>query len=257
MSRNLLSSLLRRRKPDGYHLPEGVRVYAIGDVHGRLDRMQAVEAAIAEDAADLGAGGAAQVIFIGDYVDRGPDSRGVIEALLPGRFAGLPARFLMGNHEDAMLRFLDDPEIGEAWLAYGGMATLASYGVKPEGSANQGRMERLSQGLAAALPEDHRRFLERLELSIQIGDYLFVHAGVRPTRKLEEQLRDDMLTIREPFLSSRARLPWRVVHGHTIVEKAQVLPGRIAIDTGAYATGLLTCVVLEGPGERFLDTANR
>ena len=247
MSRNLLPPMLRRRRsPAAYHLPAGTRVYAIGDVHGRVDRLIAVEAAIRAHAEEAPPTGAALVVFIGDYIDRGPDSKAVIEKLLQRSFADLPARFLLGNHEDAMLRFLDDPAVGQAWLAYGGMATLASYEVRPEGAEDLDRMERLRLGLAAALPEAHRAFLDQLELSIQLGDYLFVHAGVRPSRALDKQLRDDLLTIREPFLSSRKRLPWRVVHGHTIVEQVGISASRIAIDTGAYATGQLTCVVIEG-----------
>ncbi|WCT74118.1 metallophosphoesterase family protein [Sphingomonas naphthae] len=236
-------------------LPPGLRVYAIGDVHGRLDRLMAVEAAIAAHIAAHPPEGDALVIFIGDYVDRGPDSRGVIEALAGLRFAGLPARCLMGNHEDAMLQFLESAAIGPAWFEYGGMATLASYGVKPAGPESVDRFERLRQGLVAILPDSHRRFLGDLELSIELGDYLFVHAGVRPSRAIDQQQRDDLLTIREPFLSHDKRLALRVVHGHTVTDRPVFRQNRIGIDTGAYATGMLTCLLIEGEAASILPVA--
>ncbi|MEH3106132.1 MAG: metallophosphoesterase [Sphingomonas fennica] len=244
--RNLLKSLFDRSEPaEPYRLPPGRRVYAIGDVHGRLDLLLAVERAVAAHAAAAPPVEEALAIFLGDYVDRGPYSAGVIGHLLSGRFAGLPARHVMGNHEDAMLAFLDDPGIGPAWLKHGGLATLRSYGVRTDGPDDDDRMNRLRHGLIEALPNSHRAFLAALELSIRIGGFLFVHAGIRPGRPIADQMRGDLLGIREPFLHFAGTLPCRVVHGHTIAEEPEILPGRIGLDTGAYASGRLTCAIIE------------
>lgn len=205
-----------------------------------------IESAIRRDLQLRGnSGGQAIVIFLGDYIDRGPDSRAVINVLLKGRFATLPARFLLGNHEDAMLQFLDDAKIGPAWLTHGGVATLASYGVKPVGREGEDRMEQLRKGLIEVLPTEHVTFLKSLELTIELGGFLFVHAGVRPGRPLVEQRREDLLTIREPFFAAK-NLPWRVVHGHTVFDRPIVGPDRVSLDTGAYASGKLACAVIEG-----------
>jgi serine/threonine protein phosphatase 1 len=232
--------------PPVYALPHGVRVYAVGDIHGRLDKLRAMEAAIAAHLSESSPPADCGVIFLGDYIDRGPDSRGVVDHLLSREFAGLATRCLIGNHEAAMLEFLEDPAIGPAWLTYGGMATLASYGVSMPSGPVEDRMEYLRQDLLAKVPEAHVGFLRDLELWAQIGDYLFVHAGVRPGRVLEKQSRTDLLEIREPFLSHGRALPWRVVHGHTVSEAPEIKASRIGIDTGAYASGRLSCAVIEG-----------
>lgn len=230
----------------GHVLPAGQRVYAIGDVHGRLDKLRAIETAVADHFARSGDVEAATVILLGDYIDRGPDSRGVVEHLLPRRFAGLPTRCLLGNHEAAMLEFLERPAIGPAWLRYGGMATLASYGVSMPAGPVSDRMEALRESLLAQVPRAHVAFMEGLETWIHLGGYLFVHAGVRPGRPLDRQSKADMLEIREPFLSYGRALPWRVVHGHTVTDEPELRPHRIGIDTGAYAGGQLSCAVIEG-----------
>jgi serine/threonine protein phosphatase 1 len=246
-------AFFRRRniKEQPRALPPGLRIYAIGDVHGRLDCLLMMDAAIRRDWARRTTENAL-VIFLGDYIDRGSDSRDVINILKQRGFAGLPARFLMGNHEDAMLSFLEDARIGPAWTSFGGFATLASYGVKPIGGGDQNRMEQLRNGLIQNLPDSHLDFLRSLELWIELGDYLFVHAGIRPGRALADQRREDLLTIREPFFAASS-LPWRVVHGHTVIDKPVLLPHRISIDTGAYASGVLTCAVIEGDRAEILD----
>ena len=231
--------------PD-FALPPGQRVYAIGDLHGRLDKLRAMEVVVANHHATSPAVDVATVIFLGDYIDRGPESRGVVEHLLGRRFAGLPARCLLGNHEAAMLEFLDDPAIGPAWLSYGGIATLASYGVSMPVGPVEGRMEHLRQNLIAAVPRAQVEFMRALERWIALGGYLFVHAGVRPGRALERQSRSDLLEIREPFLRHGRALPWRVVHGHTVTDAPELRPHRIGVDTGAYASGRLSCAVIEG-----------
>lgn len=248
MLRAILQQFWRRPgpMPQAPSLPDGVRVYAVGDIHGRLDKLVAMERAIAAHQGETPPPADCGVIFLGDYIDRGPESRTVIEHLLKRDFAGLPRRCLLGNHEAAMLEFLEDPAIGPAWLAYGGMATLASYGVSMPAGPVEDRMEHLRQDLRAKVPAPHVDFLRDLELWAAIGDYLFVHAGVRPGRRLEQQSRTDLLEIREPFLSHRRPLPWRVVHGHTVSEAPEIRAHRIGIDTGAYAGGPLSCAVLEG-----------
>lgn len=244
--------LFRRPEPTApAALPGGLRVYAVGDVHGRLDRLLMLDTAIRRDMAERGRCREAVMIFLGDYIDRGPDSRGVINVLAKRRFGGLKTRFLLGNHEDALMSFLEDPNIGPVWLTYGGMATLESYGVKlPAERAD--RMQELSAILRDTIPADHIAFFRSLELFIEIGGFLFVHAGVRPGRDLDRQSRNDLLTIREPFMSART-LPWRVVHGHTVLEQAEFRPARISLDTGAYATGQLSCAVIEGDEAVLLD----
>ena len=253
MSRFSFDFLRRRKAParPPAALPSGLRVYAIGDVHGRLDCLLTLEPAIRRDLIKRPPAGEAIVIFMGDYIDRGPDSSAIINVLRHRRFAGLPARFLLGNHEDAMLRFLEDGKVGAAWFAHGGMATLASYGVKPGGASKDSREEQLRVGLAEALPPAHREFLESLELWIELGGFLFVHAGIRPGKAMADQRREDLLMIREPFFAA-TNLPWRVVHGHTVIEKPLLTKDRIAIDTGAYATGNLTCAVIEGESAEIL-----
>ena len=238
---------LRRRQPAATHrLPDGLRVYAIGDVHGRDDLLAAMERQIEDDLAHRPPPAETLVVMLGDYIDRGPDSAAVIERLATGRFGRLPARCLLGNHEEALLRFLADPVGGAAWLNWGGRATLASYGLDADVADSPAALRRLAIDLGEAMPVRHLAFLDELELSIELGGFLFVHAGIRPGIALEAQSPADLLTIRQPFLASRRRGPHRVVHGHTIADEVEVLPDRIGVDTGAYATDKLSCVVIEG-----------
>lgn len=249
-------NILRKWRPSGAPpvppaIPPGMRVYAIGDVHGCLAALQRLERVIEESAAAFP--GEVAIIFLGDYIDRGPHVSAVLDRLSEGHFAGYPTRFLLGNHEDIMLRALQEPELISAWLRWGGMATLASYGVAlPQGVPPIERDRLLASALYDALPPAHLDFLDRLELSATVGDYLFVHAGIRPRRPLEKQSRSDMLTIREPFLSNAHSLPLRVVHGHSVSFEPSILPHRIGIDTGAFATGRLSCVMLEDVGAEIL-----
>lgn len=235
-----------------YALPDGLRVYAVGDIHGRFDCLAKLEDRIADYEASALPSRESMVIFLGDYVDRGPSSREVLQRLALGKFAGLPARYLLGNHEDAMLGFLETPDAYADWLSYGGMATLASYGVRPPARLDANGLSRIRCDLLHAVPPEHIGFLRTLELSMQLGDYLFVHAGVRPGLPLDQQRRTDLLTIREPFLSSKTPLPWRVVHGHTVLPEPIVEEFRISLDTGAYATGRLSCAVIVGNGALLL-----
>lgn len=225
--------------PAPARLPPGLRVYAVGDVHGCLDRLIALHDAIA---ADLAARPASNTILIhlGDYIDRGPDSAGVIALLCrgDGPLSVSHTINLMGNHEDLMLAAITSrtEEAGALWLMNGGGETLASWGLT--------RSPRAAIW-ADAIPPDHLAFTATLRLTHTVGPYVFVHAGIRPGTPLGQQERQDLLWIREPFLSSPADHGAVIVHGHTPRPAPQVLPNRIGIDTGAVMGGRLTCLVLE------------
>ncbi|MBV8616366.1 MAG: serine/threonine protein phosphatase [Acetobacteraceae bacterium] len=225
-------------------LPPGRRIYAVGDIHGCLDQLVALHAAIAADLAARPVA-APLLLHIGDYVDRGPDTAGVIERLRHGPpIAGVPTVNLKGNHEQTMIEALaGERAAGTDWLFHGGKPALASYGLDPDGPRAAWR---------AAVPEAHLAFLERLTMAHREGGYLFVHAGIRPSVRLEDQAPEDLLRIRQPFLFTEQDLGVVVVHGHTPVKNPVVRRNRIGIDTGAVFGGCLTCVVLEGATLGFL-----
>lgn len=248
-----LFDLFRRpfAAPAEARVPDGLRVYAIGDIHGcreELDRLlERVEADLS------GHEGASRLVFLGDYVDRGPDSAGVIERLAGGGLPGDGQTFLRGNHEMVFADLLrGEREAQSGWLAYGGFATLASYGIE-RAQLFDGEPD-VPALLGAAVPEHHRRFLHGLEPSVRLGDYFFAHAGVRPGVALAEQSERDLAWIRESFLGSREDHGAVIVHGHTISDDPEVRPNRVGIDTGCYRTGRLTALVLEGAGRRFLTS---
>jgi serine/threonine protein phosphatase 1 len=228
-------------------LTEGRRVYAIGDIHGRLDLLGALLARIRSDLAAR-PHPHPLVNFLGDYADRGPDSRGVLDALIALEATGLPTTFMFGNHDSYVLAFLTDPEWTDLpihWLhpSMGGGETLASYGVPDPAALG---LRSAHAAFSAAVPAAHVAVLERCRLSMRLGTYAFVHAGIRPGVALEAQAREDLIWIREPFLSSTEDFGFKVVHGHTIVPRVEHHPNRIAIDTGAVRSGVLSCLVLEG-----------
>ncbi len=230
-------------------------VYAVGDVHGRADLLERLLVKIRTDAAQRSQGHKV-LVYLGDYVDRGLESRAVIESLLAQGGDGLERVFLKGNHEDAMLQFLDSTEIGSSWMGFGGDATLYSYGVDVFGTPPEGveRLDHIQEQLRANTPPEHVAFLEGLELYHQEGDYFFVHAGVRPGLGLGDQDANDMMWIRDEFLNSTANFGKVVVHGHSIKPQPVVRSNRIGIDTGAFATGVLTCLVLAGAEQSFIQT---
>jgi serine/threonine protein phosphatase 1 len=234
--------------------PAGSRLYIVGDIHGRLDLLLRLQDKIAEDARKEPAG-VRRIFYLGDYIDRGPSSREVLDLLINRPQASLPASHLLGNHEAMLLRFLEDSSIGPEWLAYGGLATLMSYGVnlKADGKHEQ-KLAAAQRALNENLPESHKEFLRGLPRHASAGDYFFVHAGVRPGIPLERQTGSDLIWIRDEFLDSQDFHGKIVVHGHSYRTEPEVRPNRIGIDTGAYATGRLTCLVLEGPSMRFLTT---
>jgi serine/threonine protein phosphatase 1 len=231
----------------------GRLIYAIGDVHGRADLLDVLLNRIEEDRAGHSA---PVLIFLGDYIDRGADSRAVVERLLAlKREQIFDVRFLKGNHEKAMLDFMRQSSLGPAWLSFGGAETLFSYGVRaplPGGTPED--MRRAAEALRVALPRDHFEFYKELELFVRYGDYLFVHAGLKPGKPLELQIEDDMLTIREPFMRSSRKWPFVVVHGHTPEPNVHIDSRRIGVDTGAYATGRLSAVRLQGENVTVLST---
>ncbi len=244
------SSRLRAARAE---VPPGSRLYAIGDVHGCAGLLKRLHGLIEQDAA-AHPGSRKLAIYLGDYIDRGPDSRGVIELLLTEPLPGFEFVFLKGNHEDSLLRFLEDSKIGPAWLAYGGDATLHNYAIRAPDPADPDALLAAQRNLAANAPTEHLEFLRRCRLYHVEGDYAFVHAGFRPNVTIEQQSEEDMLWIREEFTLSRADFGKVVVHGHSITGRPDTRHNRIGIDTGAYATGMLTCVVLEGAERSFLTT---
>ena len=233
--------------------PPDTRIYAIGDVHGRADLLDKLQSRIARDA-DRAQETRKVVVYLGDYVDRGPDSAGVIDRLIDGPLADLEQVFLMGNHEDFFLQFLEDPDVGALWVRNGGDATLASYGLDGAAECGAKDMAALSRSLHDTLPDRHLEFLKGLSVSHREGDYFFVHAGIRPGVPLDRQSEEDLLWIRAPFLGSPDERDVVVVHGHTPVEAPEVHSNRIAVDTGAVWSGRLTAAVLRGRCKRFLHT---
>ena len=231
-----------RQKPAG-RLPEGVRIYAIGDVHGRADLLDRLISRIDAHAAAHPIERPI-LLFVGDYVDRGPSSRQVLDLLIA---AAGPREmvFLRGNHEEFMVNFLSKPAMLKDWGKVGGLETLMSYGLTPALNADAGTQIDLAKALAEALPPEHSQFLQSLVPSFSCGGYFFVHAGIRPGVPLAQQRVDDMLWIRDEFLLHEEKYEKIVIHGHTPVPEIDVRPNRINIDTGAYITGRLSCLVLE------------
>jgi serine/threonine protein phosphatase 1 len=253
----MIARLFARGRPEEAitpHVPAGSRVYAIGDVHGRADLLGHMHQLIHEDAYRRQALRNV-VVYLGDYIDRGDESAAVIDLLLDRPLPSFERVHLKGNHEESLLRFLGDVTVGPAWFFYGGDATLRSYGVTPPSpAARVQELQRAQRDLAQRLPDRHRRFLEALTLAHEEGDYLFVHAGVRPGLPLQAQRPADLLWIRDEFLSSAEDFGKIIVHGHSITARPDVQRNRIGIDTGAFASNILTCLVLEGSDWSFLQT---
>jgi serine/threonine protein phosphatase 1 len=237
---NLLRSRAIKQRPS---TPDGYRIYAVGDVHGRADLLSELLARIDEDLANRPIADSIE-IFLGDYIDRGPASRDVIELLI-NRRRRRDAIFLRGNHEDYALGFLSEPTVMSSWQNIGGLHTLASYGIPATPRDNPQAQQDAAIALRRAMPDSHLKFLQGLALSFTCGDFYFVHAGVRPGVALHMQSRQDLLGIRHEFLLHEGDFGKVIVHGHTPTAQPEVLANRINIDTGAYATDRLTCLVLE------------
>ena len=245
---------LRRgpREPAPPAYAAGKRVYCIGDIHGRADLLAELHEMIVADAAAFA--GPCQLLYLGDYVDRGEQSRQVLDALSGRPPAGFEPIYLLGNHEQAMLDFLLDPVVMAGWLTWGGAATLRSYGIHVGVVGSRQELLATRDRLAAELPPSHREFLAGCRPAYAEGSYYFVHAGVRPGVALDKQAIEDQLWIREEFTLSQVSHGAIVVHGHSISEQVEFRTNRIGIDTGAFYTGVLTALVLEGEQQRLLQT---
>jgi serine/threonine protein phosphatase 1 len=234
-------------------LPAGLRIYAVGDIHGRLDLLDELLARINTD---IGLRPAVRPIyvFLGDYIDRGPSSRETIDRLIEHGEAN-ESVFLKGNHELVAIKCLRDRSLFDQWLRLGGLETLMSYGVPPETLANVKQIAELQSAFHSALPKAHFRFFRDLQNAFACGDFFFAHAGVKPNVELSRQKESDLLWIREEFLSSNCDFGKIIVHGHTPTSKIELGPNRINIDTGAFATGCLTCLVIEDESLSVIDTS--
>ena len=233
-------------------MPKGERAYVIGDIHGRNDLLCTLLDEVSADAAKRN-GVKAHLIFLGDYVDRGSKSADVIETVLNLNIPDMNVVMLKGNHETSMLAFMDDPIKGKRWLHYGGDATLRSYGIEISmGELTEKNISIAAENFKKALPETHRKFLETLNDRHVIGDYFFVHAGIDPGQPLEKQKERDLLWIRDEFLSHEGLYEKVIVHGHSIIPEPEFKDNRIGIDTGAFYSNNLTCLVLEGTDKDIL-----
>lgn len=231
-------------------LPDGLRIYVVGDIHGCADLLQLALDSIDADARSQQP---AQVlrVFLGDYIDRGLDARKTLDILIDyGRRH--ESVFLKGNHEAMLAQFFQDPSQLHHWRQFGGLQTLISYGLRPSLTPGLAEQIDLARAFATALPSAHRDFLDRLTTSFLCGDFFFVHAGARPGVALDRQDEEDLLWIRDEFLNSSYDFGKFIVHGHSPVREPDVRSSRINIDTGAYATGKLTVLRIEGAELGFL-----
>lgn len=233
-------------------IPPGERIYAVGDIHGRADLFEVLIDAVDQDDRDRGAA-ETTVILLGDLIDRGPDSAGVL-TLAQSWQRNRHVRVLMGNHEEMFLDSFDNEEVLRHFLRFGGRETLLSYPLDPKAysAASLGEVRRM---MSDYIPEDDVSFIRSMEEMIAVGDYLFVHAGIRPGVPLAEQKAGDLRWIREPFTTTRESFGPVVVHGHTIYDAPEITPNRIGIDTGAYRTGRLTALGLEGTNRWLIEAS--
>ena len=241
------------RQPSSPRGAKAHRAYVVGDIHGRLDLLEALLDTIHSDLAERPPR-KALLVFVGDLIDRGPSSAQVVERLRTYGHDGVRPVFLLGNHEEVLLRILDgEASLIESWLRFGGAQCLKSYGVDPGALTAMPDAGKL-QAVRLAIPAEHVEFLKSFADTLRFGDYLFVHAGIRPGVELEEQRQSDLRWIREPFLRDETDHGFVVVHGHTISQDVEERPNRIGIDTGAYATGILTALAIEEEERWLLDT---
>lgn len=249
IARNLF---FRDSAPSG---PRNHRAYVVGDVHGCLDPLDRLLARIEQDIAEQPQR-KVSIVFLGDIVDRGPASAQVVERLRTYSNPRASLHFVMGNHEEVMLQVArGDADLLTKWLRFGGAETLRSYGAEPR-DLRRLSGEELAARLKEIIPARHRQFLGGFTDSISFGDYLFVHAGIRPGVELSEQSQSDLRWIREPFLEDSTDRGFIVVHGHTITNSVEVTPNRIGIDTGAFCTGTLTALAIDGRKRWLIQTSD-
>ena len=247
------SSTKTADRPQG---AQGLRAYVVGDIHGRLDLLEKL---LEKIHADIAARAPCEtlLVFVGDLIDRGPDSARVVEALRTYNHPNVRTIFLLGNHEEVLLRILDgETSLIPSWLNFGGAQCLESYGLASKEVAVAAERDALAL-IRRAIPPYHSDFLRSFVDSCRFGDYLFVHAGIRPGIELHDQRQSDLRWIREPFLLDESDHGFVVVHGHTISQEVEEKTNRIGIDTGAFATGILTALAIEGADRWFIDTRTR
>nr|WP_298895290.1 metallophosphoesterase family protein [uncultured Altererythrobacter sp.] len=251
-----LNKLLRRKDnaSSGPRVPDGERYYVVGDIHGRLDLFEALVDAIEADIAGH-PDADVTVVLLGDLIDRGPDSAGVIDRSLQWR-ESRKVRILAGNHEEMFLQSFDDIEVLRHFLKHGGRETILSFGLPVKEYRKLG-LEELFERLPEIVPAKSREFVHDFEEIIEAGDYVFVHAGINPELPLDEQKRGDLLWIRERFLRHKGPFPKTVVHGHTIFDEIEIKRDRIGLDTGAFRSGVLTALVLEGANQRTIQSIEK
>ena len=240
---------VRGRRPS---LPTGLRIYAVGDIHGRLDLLDDLLLRIQADVASHPIARSLYV-FLGDYIDRGGESRQTVDRLISHGESN-ESVFLKGNHELIATRCLSDRNLVDQWMRLGGLETLISYGIAPGNLVNGRAATMLQAAFHDALPQAHLRFFRDLQPSFACGDFFFAHAGVRPGVELSQQRDSDLLWIREDFLTSSEDFGKIIVHGHTPTHEIEIESNRVNIDTGAFATGRLTCLVIEGSSLSVIDT---
>jgi len=245
-----------RLEPLAATTPDGALIYVIGDIHGRADLLNRLIAMLRVDSAERCAGNRPILMFLGDYVDRGPASRQVLDELIKLRSDPWFKVFaLCGNHDQFFLDFLERPQLGATWMNYGGGATLASYGVQLPKASDDAGWVKAAEELAEATPPSHMEFLRNTSLYSTFGDYIFVHAGLRPEVALQDQKMNDLTSIRGPFLAAADPAPGHVVvFGHTPFEAPLVQPRKIGVDTGACVTGVLTALAIQDGERRFIQT---
>ncbi len=239
-------------------LPDNCRVYAIGDIHGHADLASRMLELIEDDINSSAKGLSCRIVAVGDYVDRGPDTAAVIDLLVSQRADERRSfTWLKGNHEEMLLSFIDEPEeFGPGWLDFGGLATLLSYNAKVREAVGEWNFRRLRDVLVERLPTTHLDFLQRLEISFTVGDFFFCHAGARPGIPLAQQSERDLLWIRQDPWDDDPAFEKVVVHGHTPVAAPEIRSHRINIDTGAFATGILSCLALDETTRRILQVTS-
>ncbi|MBY0429219.1 MAG: metallophosphoesterase [Alphaproteobacteria bacterium] len=238
-------------------LPAGLRIYAIGDIHGRLDLLKQLLDKIDADPKPVGV--AVKKIFLGDYIDRGVQSKQVLDYVmqLADIETGSPKPdFLLGNHEQVMREIVknNDTKLLQDWMRFGGRETLMSYGIRPPMLATAANLNTMLSDFLDKLPKAHHDYVCSMQNSVTYGDYFFCHAGARFGVPLAAQTEQDLVWIRRDFIANTKKFEKIIVHGHTISEEAELLPHRINVDTGAYATGCLTAIGLEGTDQWLIQT---
>ena len=247
-----LPKLLKSAQKTGApRIPEGLRIYVVADIHGSHTALRDVLARIDADQSAQQRTVRNVQIFLGDYVDRGPASREVLDLLI-ARSRSHEILMLKGNHETLFLDFPNNPAILANWRQFGGLQTLISYGLKPSINPTPSEQRELAREFLHAVPAEHRALLSEMPTSFSCGDYFFVHAGVRPGIPLKDQKEEDLLWIRQDFLLYEGEFEKFIIHGHTPVKEPEIRSNRINLDTGAYATGKLTCLVIEGEDVSFI-----